>query len=173
MEDTAERESLHNELLKVLKLIDFGNRYLSCYVELTGGSGQHDYRIDLDNVSSILSETGLSFRYFTKEKFFGYLEKHKQYDLFFHITLRRSAAEFSLYLGSDRGVIGGLWSDLAQQITREPHTEVDVFHESRGLPFSSETGLRHVIESGVTTFRHARDLIWPHFDWLTPARESC
>ncbi|WP_280395879.1 hypothetical protein [Nocardia brasiliensis] len=167
-----EREHLHAELLELLRHIDFGGRYFQYYETLINRSRRDDHSISSDDFAKILAETGLPFRYFRREKFFGYIERRRGYDIFLHTIPRRSATEFALYLSTRPGVIGGPWSILSQQLLRGSHSEVEYFHESRNLPFSSDETLHQIAHFGVALFRQAREVICPYFDGLSDAADS-
>ncbi|WP_433574662.1 hypothetical protein [Nocardia brasiliensis] len=100
-------EFLHTELLKLLRVIDFGRRYLQQQAALTSTVGRNDHSIEPHVTQKILSESGLPFRYFKKERFFGYIDRHHGYDVLLHLTIRRSTAEFALFVSSNLGVAGG------------------------------------------------------------------
>ncbi|WP_338760315.1 hypothetical protein V7968_31590 [Nocardia vulneris] len=166
------REFLNAELLKLLRVADFGRRYLHCYTTLASRYPRGDHSADPQVVRKILSESILPFRYFRKERFFGYIDRRHGYDVLLHVTIRRSTVEFALFVSSKVGVIGGQWSKLAHQAVKGDDAEVAVGHETRGLPFDSEDSLRQIIEGAVDLFGHAKDLICAHFDRLPEVVES-
>ncbi|MGX1778156.1 hypothetical protein ACWIGW_39045 [Nocardia brasiliensis] len=169
---TRNREFLNAELLKLLRVTDFGRRYFSCYTTLVNRHPPRDQPTSPHALRKILSESNLPFRYFKKERFFGYLDRRTGYDVLLHITVRRSTVEFAMFVSSNLGVIGGLWSKLAHQAVEGDDAEIGVCHESRGLPFDSDESLHQIIEGALDIFGHAKDLICAHFDRLPQVTEA-
>lgn len=159
MAETYDRDSMSSRLMEHLARIDFGRRYFEYYEGIRTRAESGKYATDRKELAAILAETGLEFKYFTKERFFRYTEKHPGFDLMLHVVFRYSTVEFMLYAEGDWGVVGGPWPKLAREVIQATDPDFNPYPPYPKLPFSNAAELREVVSFGSALFSEARDFM--------------
>jgi hypothetical protein len=146
-----ERDQLSHALADALRTIDFEGRYYGFYEKIK--SHVAPSHLNKRDWESALGETGLTFRYHSRERFFSSDEKAiGKCTAWLNVAFSHDQAEFILNLMTPAGGSGGPFALLAYSsgLSRDQNFAPDPPYPT--LPFTNREQLREVIRFGMELY---------------------
>ena len=150
-DDDDDRHPAYRELCELMRKLDFAERY---YTYCSSHSKKNCPDIPLALQTKALDETGRTFRYDKREKFFSWRDSNapKGCELGLNLSLRDAQANWILVLKTPSGHLGEQFSAIAEGVKRlaDPRYQ----HEPR-FPtpdIANATELRTIITEGLALY---------------------
>lgn len=150
-DDDEDRHPAHRDFCDVLLKLDFPSRYYA-YCEAHAKKDPPDIPVALQ--TRALDETGRTFRYDKKEKFFGWRDSNapKGCELGINLVLQFAQADWILVFGTPSGHLAGSFSGIALDAKRlaDPSYQHDPRYPTPKIANARE--LRVVLAEGFALY---------------------
>jgi len=143
--------------MDILGSIDFGARYYA-YCDAHAGLSA-DPKLQRADYERVLNASGLPFKYYASERFFGHRDPRGAVTLALNAVISRKDLELVLAIIRPQGTLGGTFHGLSHRLLTE--AQPDPVHTPKypRLPFHSLTEFSAALDFGLGLYREALPLI--------------
>jgi hypothetical protein len=137
---------LHEKLLNVLATKNFASRFYGLYERLRGNRDA----MGTKELGRALSDTGISFAFNTKEKFYRHADVIDGIEVSLGAACIPSGVELLLYLRKDGTIAGGPFHVLAEEVAIRSDPGFSYSPAYPKLPAASAQDLDEIVRFGLT-----------------------
>ena len=147
--------SLKEELLNIMRPIDFDRRYYSFYEELR--DKESDRVWTKEEIARSLAEFDLIFKYVSSDRLFMHSSAVRSTKMSLSVRVRDSEAELLIEIAKESELTGGPFQLLAKEVAESRNPGFSYDPPYPWLPFVSEQDFKAIVRFGIGVFEDIKE----------------